>query len=300
MEIVTEGLDVPEGPVAMDDGSVLVVEVQSGRLTRVKPDGTKQAIATLGGGPNGAAIGPDGAVYVANNGGLAMTWRHGRMVSYGPAPDYRTGAIQRVDLATGRFETLYDSCEGERLSAPNDLVFDRTGGFWFTDSGHGWPAHKDWGALYYALADGSKITRVRERLAMPNGVGLSPAQDWVYMVDSLSGSVWGCELEAPGRLKVAEVAAWTGRTVGRQAAFASLDSMAVEADGRLCVASAPERIAVMIPGGGLENVPVPDVMPTSICFGGPDMRDAWITAGAGGRLLKTRWPRAGTKLSFYA
>src|SRR2546426_4051316 len=70
MRVVTEGLHFPEGPVAMPDGSVVVVEIQSGDLTRVLPDGTKETVAHCGGGPNGAAVGPDGAFYVCNNGGV--------------------------------------------------------------------------------------------------------------------------------------------------------------------------------------------------------------------------------------
>lgn len=72
-EVVTTDLEFPEGPVALPDGDVLVVEVRGGRLTRVHPDGTKDVVADVGGGPNGAAIGPDGAAYVVNNGGFAWT-----------------------------------------------------------------------------------------------------------------------------------------------------------------------------------------------------------------------------------
>ena len=66
---VTSGLKFPEGPIAMPDGSVILVEMFGPRLTRVHPDGTKETIAEIPGGPNGAAIGPDGAAYVCNNGG---------------------------------------------------------------------------------------------------------------------------------------------------------------------------------------------------------------------------------------
>jgi gluconolactonase len=67
MEIrtLTEGLQFPEGPVACADGSVILVEIAAGALTRVAPDGTKTVIACPGGGPNGAAIGPDGKGYIA-------------------------------------------------------------------------------------------------------------------------------------------------------------------------------------------------------------------------------------------
>src|ERR1700679_2364346 len=120
MELVAEGLLFPEGPIAMADGSIVLVEIQGRRLSRVTPKGERITIAELGGGPNGAAIGPDGAVYVCNNGGLT---RHNRI----PA------CIQRVELDGGRHEVLYTECGGQALGAPNDLVFDASGGFWFTD-----------------------------------------------------------------------------------------------------------------------------------------------------------------------
>src|SRR5690606_37182632 len=67
---VTGGLMFPEGPVGMREWSVLVVEIARGTLTRILPDGMHQIVAHTGGGPNGAAIGPDGRCYVCNNGGF--------------------------------------------------------------------------------------------------------------------------------------------------------------------------------------------------------------------------------------
>src|SRR5437879_248960 len=69
LNILAEGLAFPEGPIALDDGSVILVEVRGATLKRVRPDGRAEVLAVLGGGPNGAALGPDGAVYVCNNGG---------------------------------------------------------------------------------------------------------------------------------------------------------------------------------------------------------------------------------------
>ena len=69
---IASGLAFPEGPIALADGSVILVEIAGGRLTRISPTGKKQVVAELGGGPNGAAIGPDGKCYVCNNGGF--TW----------------------------------------------------------------------------------------------------------------------------------------------------------------------------------------------------------------------------------
>src|SRR5258708_20403496 len=69
IELVTDDLGFPEGPIAMADGSVILTEIERGVLTRVAPDGKKSTVAKCGGGPNGAAIRPDGAIWVTNNGG---------------------------------------------------------------------------------------------------------------------------------------------------------------------------------------------------------------------------------------
>ena len=73
LQEIASGLRFPEGPVAMPDGSFLVVEIERGTLTRIGADGTISYIAKPGGGPNGAAIGPDGRCYVCNNGGFRWT-----------------------------------------------------------------------------------------------------------------------------------------------------------------------------------------------------------------------------------
>ena len=50
------GLEFPEGPVVLPDGSIAVMEIANGHVTRVWPDGRKTLIADVGGGPNGAAL----------------------------------------------------------------------------------------------------------------------------------------------------------------------------------------------------------------------------------------------------
>ena len=113
-EIAT-GLRFPEGPVVMADGSVIVVEIYDGAITRVTPDGKKHVIARPGGGPNGAAIGPDGALYVCNNGGFE--WKNvGDLLLPGHKPaDYSGGRIERVDLSTGKVDVLYTHVYGKPL-----------------------------------------------------------------------------------------------------------------------------------------------------------------------------------------
>src|SRR5687768_2549093 len=97
---IAAGLRFPEGPVAMPDGSIVLVEIERRTLSRVTPDGKVQVIATLGGGPNGAALGPNGKIYVTNNGGLKFMERPGRLFPVAQADDYTTGSIQIVDPVT--------------------------------------------------------------------------------------------------------------------------------------------------------------------------------------------------------
>lgn len=296
LKLAAEGLDFPEGPVAMADGSVILTEIRGGRLTRVRADGAKVVLAEMDGGPNGAAIGPDGAVWICDNGRAFSYREQDGLIIPGPTPpDHRPGCIRRLDLATGRLETVYDG-----LIAPNDLVFDGGGGFWFTDHGVGTADGRRFGALCYARADGSAISRQRDGLMGPNGVGLSPDGRIVYVADTYLQRLWAFDIEATGTLAPPPGFA-PGRVVANLQGFQLLDSLAVEAGGKVCVATIINGgITIVDPGGSVEHVPVPDAVTTNICFGGADMRDAWITAGSTGRLYKARWPRPGLRLAYNA
>ena len=95
---VATGLKFPEGPVAMDDGSIILVEIAAGKITRVKQDGKTQTIAKPGGGPNGLAIGPDAALYVCNNGSNFTYVKRQGLTIPGHAPESHTGGqIERVE-----------------------------------------------------------------------------------------------------------------------------------------------------------------------------------------------------------
>jgi gluconolactonase len=126
IRVTATGLRFPEGPVAMADGSVILGEIAGGAVTRVMPDGTKTVVSAAGGGPNGLALGPDGALFLCNNGG--NEYAEGGFLSTGPSKDYRGGYIQRIDPRSGDTRVLYSHCGQHKLSAPNDIVFDRRGG----------------------------------------------------------------------------------------------------------------------------------------------------------------------------
>jgi gluconolactonase len=297
--VVAEGLEFPEGPVAMADGSVIVTEIRAGRVTRVRPDGSKELVVETGGGPNGAAIGPDGALWIANNGG-AFSWHEEQGLTIpGPTPQtHQGGSIQRFDFESGRLETVYESCDGRPLLGPNDLVFDGEGGFWFTDHGCTTADGRRFGALLYARSDGSQITRQREGLIAPNGVGLSPDGRNVYVADTYLQRLWAFDVGEPGVLAPPGLA--PGRVVANLPDYQLLDSLAVEAGGKVCVATIINGgITAFDPvTGETVHFPFPDLICTNICFGGADMQAAWITASGTGRLYKARWPRPGLRLAY--
>ncbi|MDH5539790.1 MAG: SMP-30/gluconolactonase/LRE family protein [Rhizobacter sp.] len=302
-EIAT-GLQFPEGPVALADGSVLLVEIARGSLSRVMPDGRVQVVAQLGGGPNGAAIGPDGAVYVCNNGGFK--WRTEADGCHRPiaqADDYSGGRIERVDLNTGRFERLYESVEGLGLRGPNDIVFDAHGGFYFTDLGKVRDAEMDRGGVYYGRSDGNAASVIARPAMTPNGVALSPDGNTLYYAETEGARVWAFDLSAPGFVHKQP---WPSPHGGRMVVAAPgghyqrFDSMAVDALGNLCVATLINGgISVISPdGSSTSHVPLPDRYTTNLCFGGPDRRTAFVTLSGSGRLVAIDdWPVPGLKLN---
>lgn len=298
---ITDGLRFPEGPIAMSDGSVILVEMFGPRITRVLPDGSKKVIAEIPGGPNGLAVGPDGALYVCNNGGAFSPVDLGGMLFPGPFDPsrYVGGRIQRVDIATGEVTDLYTECNGEKLRAPNDLVFDEHGGFWFTDHGIRDGRNSDRTSIYYAKADGSHISEVVFPVDQPNGIGLSPDGKKVYWAETHSGRVFQRVISSPGFLEETSPLDPTTCLCGLPG-LQYLDSLAVDGDGNVCVATLLNGgITVIAPSGEiLDHVATGDPLTTNICFGGPDFRTAYITLSGTGRLVSMNWPYKGLKLSY--
>lgn len=324
-EIAT-GLAYPEGPVYLPDGSLVAVEVKGGNLIRFRPDPSHpdrylpDPPLHLGNGPNGAALGPDGDLYVCNNGGLAFT---AIPVSQGTqswtlnvpgvaSADYTGGFLQRVSLATGKIEVL---CSGFR--SPDDLVFDSAGGLWFTDWGkvqalpHG--VARDITGVYY-LPPGSHtpVLKMPNRSA-PNGILLSPQGDRLYVAETYSRWIVYWELDAPGSLRT-NPRTFDGCHLLTAAipGCGGLDSMAMDEQGNLYAVTILPRglnpltrggITVVSPHGEIleyitVDVGIPDPLPSNICLGGADRRTAFITLGGTGRIVTCRMAIPGLKPAF--
>jgi len=302
---IASGLRFPEGPVALDDGSVLVVEIAGGTLARVTPDGRVARIAQLGGGPNGAAIGPDGAAYVCNNGGLHFIHSpDGTMRPAHQPDDYSGGRVERVDLGTGRVERLFDTIDGVPLKGPNDIVFDSVGGFYFTDLGKVRAHEVDRGGVYYAAPSYASAIAVAAPAMTPNGVALSPDDATLYYAETEGARLWEFDVTGPGQVRRDP---WPSPHGGRLVVAAPgghyqrFDSMAVDALGNLYVATLLHGgITIISPDGTIcRHLPLPDRYPTNVCFGGADLRTLYVTLSGSGKLIAfDDWPVPGHRLHF--
>lgn len=302
---VASGLKFPEGPIAMNDGSVVLVEMFGPRITRVFPDGRKETVAEIEGGPNGAAIGPDGALYLCNNGGCFTEIDFGGLCFPGPfdKSKYIGGRIQRVDLATGAVTDLYTQCDGRPLRAPNDIVFDTNGGFYFTDHGirDNEARTSDLTGIYYAKADGSSITEIAFPAEGPNGIGLSPDGRTLYYAETHTGRVFQRGIVAPGELTPTAPGDTSSLLCGLPG-LQLLDSLGVDGAGNVCVATLVNGgVTVIAPSGEvLHHVATGDLLTTNICFAADGSSTAWITLSGTGRLVKMNWAYPGLRLAYSA
>ena len=302
LNVLATGLEFPEGPIAMPDGSVLLVEIARGTLSRVDPETQEvSVVATPGGGPNGAAMGPDGNIYVCNNGGFDWVSRKGRIFPSLQGGNYSGGRIERIDIASGEVEVLFDACDGEPLKGPNDLVFDSTGGFWFTDHGKTRERSRDRTGVFYARADGSHIEEKLFPLEGPNGIGLSPDEKFLYVAETPTGRLWSYALSSTGVIDREQgMRGDGGSLLASIDGYFFYDSLAVDGLGRVCVATIRQGgISVVDPLAGTAYlVPMPDRLTTNICFGGEDLRTAYITLSSTGQLVSMTWPVSGAPLAF--
>ena len=300
-QVITDKLQFPEGPIAMPDGSIVLVEIARGTLSRVSPGGEITVIAELGGGPNGAAIGADGHCYVCNNGGFNWIERPGRFYPGDQADDYTGGRIERVNLETGDFETIITEVDGNRLCGPNDIVFDATGGFWFTDHGKNRSRSRDRTGVFYANADVSVVNEVIFPLEAPNRIGLSPDENELYVAETPTGRLWGFPLQRPGVVGGPRADRPDGgRVIRSRNTYYMFDSLAVDSEGGVCVATLIDGgMTTLYPSGEEPKfISLPDRLTTNICFGGADLKTAYITLSSTGQLISIPWDVAGLPLNF--
>ena len=341
--ILSSNLKYPEGPIHCSDGSIMLVEIMGEQLSIVPPEGgASKKIADLPGGPNGAAVGSDGKIYICNDGGFEwipipdatnpIIWVPGNQP---PKGKYLGGKLQKVDTSNGQVTKLFTECT-EREYPPgtahppwgtpfelrglDDLVVDELGGIWFTDYGKIRERDRDITGVYYVSPDGKSITQKIYPLNSPNGIALSPDGKRLYVAQTFERKIFYYEIPEPGVIKPNSVTGFDKGSLDGSYLLAAdfigqsvLDSMAVDIEGNVYVATMlPDGnnpysnggISIISPDGVVEFVRIdlgdvhPAPLPSNICFGGEDMKTAYITCGGSGHLISMPSSIAGLKLNF--
>lgn len=260
VEFIRDGFKGTEGPLGLPDGSLVFTETQASRITRIAADGAISTFLENSNGANGLGINPRGELV-----GVQVN-------------DTRVGVILPVERA----RTLADNFGGLPFGRPNDLVVDRKGGVYFTDSGINVPAGQAaptkavaGPAVYYITPDGA-LKRLADDIERPNGIQLSPDEKTLYVANTLGEYVLAYAVEADGtvgrRRNFARLAGWLK---GDNGYASGADGLAVDAAGRLYVAS-NVGIEVFSPVGEALGIISLPRKPQNLAFAGPDKKSLYV------------------------
>jgi gluconolactonase len=261
IQLVKDGFEAVEGPMRDTDGSVLFTNNQAGRVLRAAADGTISTWFEGPVGPNALARTPQGEIVATLQKTLAV------------------GVLQPGAPA----KVLADKFDGKPFNRPNDIVADKRGNIYFTDSipagTAATPAMLP-SSLYRIEPDG-KLSLVAADIPRPNGVALSPDERTLYVANTAGEWVLAYELDAKGvpgkRRDFAKLVTPPAR--GDAAPAGGADGLAVDTQGRLYVASTL-GIQVFSPEGApLGTIALPK-QAQNLTFGGMD-RSALYVVGRG-------------------
>jgi len=280
LTVFAAGLAAPEGPTFDREGNLYVVEMAAGRIARIDLAGKVSVFAEDGGGPNGMALGPDGAFYICNNGGYPDQAQKPRIEKVSPA---------------GEVSWLVAEIDGAPVNAVNDITFDRSGSYYCTD-----PRFPDAGTLsshicppagvIFGQTDGT-ARRLDLDIRFPNGVAIAPDERTLVVAETQTRQIHAFDIKESGVLGPAKLYA--------ELPSGMPDGMCFDAEGYLLVCGfGGGAVHVFAPGGGelVESIAVEDRNVTNICFGGDDLRTLYVTEMSRGRVVTIPWCRPGMQL----
>ncbi len=261
IQLVKDGFEAVEGPLRDTDGSVLFTNNQAGRVLRAAADGT---VSTWFEAPVGA-----NALARTTTGEIVATLQKTLAIGV-----LQPGAPTRV---------LVDKYDGKPFNRPNDIVADKRGNLYFTDSippgAAATPAMLP-SSLYRIDAEG-KLALVAADIPRPNGVALSPDERTLYVANTAGEWVLAYELDARGtpgkRRDFAKLATPPAR--GNAAPAGGADGLAVDAQGRLFVATTLGVQVFSPEGAALGTIAMPK-QAQNLAFGGAD-RSVLYVVGRG-------------------
>jgi gluconolactonase len=264
--IFANGFNAPEGPVALPDGTWLVVEggADRGCVTQISADGRDKRVVGKTGRPNGLAVDSEGIIWVAES---------------------KTPSLVRLTM-DGKAEVVATGCDGEPFLFPNDLCFGPDGALYLTDSGvviqDFAPNNKirpDYmsvrydGRVYRVDVQTGGVTKLDSGIKFTNGIAFGP-DNLLYVNETLTGNIYRYESNGGPRILFGNVIrsdappGWKGP-----------DGMAFGEDGRLYVAVFGQRDVTVLGAGGevAERIPTDGNLPTNVAFALPGRKRIHVT-----------------------
>ena len=269
-----------EGPVVHESGSVYFSDIVNDRIMVLEPGRPVAVFRQPCGRTNGQVFDRLGVLY------------HCEGAEMGPNGNRR---ITRTDLATGTYEVVTETYDGQRYNSPNDISADGLGRLYFTDPRYSTERsdlEMDVEAVYRIDPSGA-VRRILQQpdIERPNGIAVTVDGSTLFVVDShprVGGNrvIWRFCLDPSGEPRDQQLHFDFGDGRGG-------DGMELDVAGRLYVAAGinrprgphesarnPAGVYVISPTGDLERrLDVSEDRVTNVAFGGPDGRTLYVTAG---------------------
>lgn len=263
IELIKEGFTGTEGPISLPDGSLIFTETQANRITKIAADGSTSTFLENTNGSNGLAFNAKGdliSVQVLNT---------------------RVGVIYPQEHA----KVLAENYEGTAFVRPNDLVVDKKGGVYFTDSGTAprpdaaaaatTPAPTPRPAVYHITPEG-KLERIANDIERPNGIQLSRDEKVLYVANTGGEYVLAYDIHADGSIgQRRNFAKLEGYRTTETGPSSGADGLAIDAEGCLYVASLLGLQVFDSTGKALGIIPLPK-QPQNLAFAGSDKKTLYI------------------------
>jgi sugar lactone lactonase YvrE len=278
IDYVGRDLSRPECVLTQPDGTLLVSDNRGG-VTRIGADGGQSLIGAMGGDPNGLAMDRDGTLYVANIG---------------------DGKLHRLQQ-DGRSQVMLDSLDGRKLGAVNFAYVDGQDRLWITVSTVTEPRAQAIKSPrpdgYILRRDAAGWRRVAQGFHFTNEIRIDRDNRFLYVAESAIGGISRLDLHPDGSLGARQ-------PFGPQPLFpgAIVDGITFDAAGNLWVTEVTRSALIVLQPDGTAITVFEDPagshihFPTSLAFGGPDLRTAYVGSLRMNRLARFRAPIPGQKL----
>lgn len=284
------GIEAPEGPISLPDGSMYVTEMSAATscVTRLDPGGDRKVIHRTGGRPNGLALDGDGLIWIAE-------------------------ALRRAVICIdpdGREVLRVEGDADGRFLFPNDLAFGPDGHLYMTDTGMVAGDFIDgqdfvegfldlpWAGCLYEIDPraGRVVRRFDKGLRFTNGIAFD-ADNMLYANASLPGEVYRYDVFGtgdPARDLLGNVLQPDDRP-----GFKGPDGMKFGQDGRLyCTVYDQGNVTVLDRDGHVvERLTLDGKQPTNCAFS-HDGRSLLVTEVSKGQVERLDVPCAGLALHY--